>query len=50
MKKALVLAMIAVALVSTAGCRSFVLKTVMGTVDPYFHGSGIDGTSLDKAS
>ena len=50
MRKALVLAMIAVALVSTAGCRSFVLKTVMGTVDPYFHGSGIDGTSLDKVS
>jgi glyoxylase-like metal-dependent hydrolase (beta-lactamase superfamily II) len=50
MKKALVLAMAAVAIVSTTGCSSFVLKTVMGTVDPYFHGPGIDGTKFEKLS
>ena len=48
MKKTLVLAMAAVAIVSMAGCKSFVLNTVMGTVDPYFHGPGIDGTKLEK--
>ncbi len=26
----------------------FVLKTVVGTVDPYFHGPGIDGTRFEK--
>lgn len=50
MKKAFVLAMVvlAIAIVSTAGCSSFIRKTVMETVDPYFHGSGIDGTKFEK--
>ncbi len=47
MKKAVVLALASVVLVLT-GCNSFVLKTVMGTVDPYFHGPGIDGTKFEK--
>lgn len=38
------------AMVSLAGCESFVLKTVMGTVDPYFHGPGIDGTKFEKVT
>ena len=42
MKKTVVLALASVVLVLT-GCNSLVLKTVMGTVDPYFHGLGIDG-------
>lgn len=28
----------------------FVLKTVVGTVDPYFHGPAIDGTQLNKVT
>lgn len=49
-RKILVLAIAAIVGVSVAGCspKPFVLKIVMGTVDPYFHGSGIDGTQLDK--
>lgn len=49
-KKVLALAMAAVIGISVAGCspKPFVLKTVMGTVDPYFHGTGIDGTQFDK--
>ena len=30
------------------GCESQVLRVVMGTVDPYFHGPGIDGTKFEK--
>ncbi len=33
-----------------SGCTSFVLRTVVGTVDPYFHGEGIDGTQFEKVS
>ncbi len=29
---------------------SFVLKTVVKTVDPYFHGEGIDGTKFEKVA
>lgn len=49
-KKVLVLAIAAIVGVSVVGCspKPFVLKTVMGTVDPYFHGVGIDGTQFDK--
>ncbi|MFA6309853.1 MAG: MBL fold metallo-hydrolase [Sterolibacterium sp.] len=49
-KKALVPAIVAIVAVILAGCspKPFVLKTVMGTVEPYFHGVGIDGTQLDK--
>ncbi len=50
MKKAYVLAMAVVAMIATAGCTSLVLKTVMKTVDPYFHGPGIDGTKLEKVT
>lgn len=51
-KKLLVVALAAVVAVSTTGCspKPFVLKTVMGTVDPYFHGDGIDGTKFEKLS
>ena len=49
-KKILMLTIAATVGVSLAGCspKPFVLKTVMGTVDPYFHGTGIDGTRFDK--
>jgi len=47
MKKAIMIALAAATLVLT-GCNGFVLKTVMGTVDPYFHGPGIDGTKFEK--
>lgn len=36
------------ALLSLTSCESFVLKTVMKTVDPYFHGPAIDGTQFEK--
>jgi len=48
---------LAVAVALVAGCSSFnstvgnipfVLKTVVGTVDPYFHGEGIDGARFEK--
>jgi len=40
-KKVIVLAIAAIIGVSVVGCspKPFVLKTVMGTVDPYFHGA-----------
>lgn len=50
MKKGFVLAMAVLAIAATTGCRSLVLKTVMGTVDPYFHGPGIDGTAFEKVT
>lgn len=31
-----------------ASCTSLVLKTVVKTVDPYFHGKGIDGTKFEQ--
>ena len=48
--KVLVLALATIIGISATGCspKPFILKTVMGTVDPYFHGSGIDGTQLDQ--
>jgi len=48
MKKMLLFALAVVTMVALAGCHSFVLKTVMGTVDPYFHGPDIDGTKFEK--
>jgi glyoxylase-like metal-dependent hydrolase (beta-lactamase superfamily II) len=33
---------------SALSSSPFVLKTVMGTVDPYFHGPGIDGSRFEK--
>ena len=50
MKKTLAIIMIAATLVSTVGCSGFVRKTVMGTVDPYFHGPGIDGAQFEKVT
>jgi len=50
MKKKFVLAMAVLAIAATTGCRGLVLKTVMGTVDPYFHGPGIDGTAFEKVT
>lgn len=49
-KNIITLAIAAIIGVSLVGCSPtpFVLKTVMGTVDPYFHGNGIDGTKFDK--
>ncbi len=35
-------------LTSTLGNSPFVLKTVVKTVEPYFHGPGIDGMQFDK--
>jgi len=35
-------------LLSVVGCKSLVLKTVMTTVEPYFHGEGVDGTQFEK--
>lgn len=57
MKKSLAWTVSALVAVSLAGCGGlnnalshspFVLKTVMGTVDPYFHGPGIDGSRFEK--
>jgi glyoxylase-like metal-dependent hydrolase (beta-lactamase superfamily II) len=57
MKKMRAMVAATVAILCTAGCGGlnttlssspFVLKTVMGTVDPYFHGPGIDGTRFEK--
>lgn len=54
MNKALAKLVAATVVISLAGCSlsssPFVLKTVMGTVDPYFHGSGIDGTQFEKVT
>lgn len=50
MNKRLALLVIATTIIFTAGCQSFVLKTVVKTVDPYFHGSDIDGTQFDKVA
>jgi glyoxylase-like metal-dependent hydrolase (beta-lactamase superfamily II) len=30
------------------GCKPLVLRTVMGTVDPYFHGPAVDRVGLDR--
>lgn len=50
MKKTLALILAIATLVSTTGCSGLVRKTVMKTVDHYFHGPGIDGTSFEKVS
>jgi glyoxylase-like metal-dependent hydrolase (beta-lactamase superfamily II) len=31
-----------------SSCRPFILRTVMTTVDPYFHGPGVDRVGLDR--
>ncbi|MBI3774656.1 MAG: MBL fold metallo-hydrolase [Gammaproteobacteria bacterium] len=49
MKKRLLMTL-AVAVVAATGCRSFILETVMTTVEPYFHGPGIDGTQFEQVS
>ena len=41
---------LSVLIVLISGCQSFILKTVMQTVDPYFHGEGIDGSEFTKIS
>lgn len=47
--KAGLLGVIAVVVVSSmVGCKSLVLKTVMTTVEPYFHGKEVDGTQFEK--
>lgn len=47
-KHRLLVVLAAAVLLSIAGCTSFVLKTVMTTVEPYFHGPGIDGTKFEQ--
>lgn len=42
------LMILAAVIVSATGCRSFILKTVMTTVEPYFHGPDIDGTKFEQ--
>ena len=57
MKKILCVTVAALSLASLAGCNGInaalsasplVLRTVVGTVDPYFHGTDIDGARFDK--
>jgi glyoxylase-like metal-dependent hydrolase (beta-lactamase superfamily II) len=31
-----------------SGCKPLILRTVMGTVDPYFHGASVDRVGLDQ--
>lgn len=51
-KKIFIFTMAAMIGLSVPGCspKPFILKTVMSTVEPYFHGEGIDGTQFDKIS
>lgn len=49
MKKGFLLVLMLV-VVAAAGCRSFILETVMTTVEPYFHGPGIDGSKFEQVS
>jgi len=53
--KKMLSALVAVSAAALAGCGGsiltgspFVLKTVVGTVDPYFHGAGIDGAKFEQ--
>ncbi len=57
MKQFLAYSIVTLGALCIAGCSDlnnalssspFVLKTVMGTVDPYFHGPGIDGSRFEK--
>lgn len=48
--KNIFLMLLAAVIASAAGCKGFVLKTVMTTVEPYFHGPGIDGTKFERVS
>ena len=46
---------VVIAAIGTTGCSNLshsglVLKTVVQTVDPYFHGAGIDGTAFEKVA
>lgn len=41
---------LAAVLMSITGCRGIILETVMTTVEPYFHGPGIDGTKFEQLS
>lgn len=50
MKKTAIAVMATLAMVYLAGCESFVLKTVMGTVDPYFHVSNRTTTWTIRAA
>jgi glyoxylase-like metal-dependent hydrolase (beta-lactamase superfamily II) len=47
-KRIFTILMIVASVITTSGCTDFVLKTVMKTVDPYFHGTGIDGTKFEQ--
>ncbi len=39
-----------VGVLSLSGCRPLILRTVMTTVDPYFHGPTVDRVGLDRVS
>jgi glyoxylase-like metal-dependent hydrolase (beta-lactamase superfamily II) len=47
-KRGLLAILAAAVFVSAAGCRDFILKTVMTTVEPYFHGPDIDGAQFEQ--
>lgn len=47
-KRSLPVILAAAVLLSAAGCRGFILKTVLTTAEPYFHGPGIDGTKFEQ--
>ena len=50
MKKLYTIIFTLFAIVALSGCSGFVRKTVMETVDPYFHGPSIDGTAFEKVT
>lgn len=50
MKKILISILAATLLLSLFGCSGQIRKIVMQTVDPYFHGAGIDGTAFEKVA
>jgi glyoxylase-like metal-dependent hydrolase (beta-lactamase superfamily II) len=51
MKKTfLFLVLAATTLIAMTGCSGTVRKIVMETVDPYFHGPGIDGSQFEQVS
>jgi len=50
MKQLMITLITAAAIATTAGCTDVVLKTVTKTVDPYFHGAGIDGTNFEQVA
>ena len=50
MKKVKFVSVLLISVLTLTGCEGFVLKTVMKTVDPYFHGDEVDVLKLEKIS